>query len=631
MASAVSAVSATSVAAVSVRSAVSVTSVTSVTSVFEDFVSVATGHQPSAKQMRFAADGLPEVVEIAAGTAAEERVETAVLPWLHRRMVSAPEATPRRLVYVVPMHGPVEEVFARFGEWLARLELAEDVGLHLVAGAAPGSGWQRRPEESAILVGTQDLLLSKALMRGFGDSAQNAPVSFGLLNNDVQWVFEDARRLGPGSATSVELQRLRDLLGTAAPARSTWMSDAPHLLETDGAAVPTLDRDALRTLFDNTVEPSGVVGVGVGVGVARLVCDEADWTVQIARRNWESAPSEEEPRLRGDELRRVPLADVRQMLGAGIWIWIRDRLDGAWRHAVAEDLKPGVTLVLHDPEAGPAQDAAPWAFACTAWVSLDQHLMETEEEARDLLDALPGLPADQQEAVRLAARYHDLGKCHDVFQEMLRGGGGDPPDHLLAKSKAPFSTGQRSRASFRHELVSALILMEGGHPWLTTYLVAAHHGHVRVSVRPGRDEAPFILGVLDGDQTPPIELSTGERFPAQRLQTTDVEPGGAWTERVLSLVDREDLGPFRLAYLETLVRVSDWRSSARHDGPVEALAPALPAAPAALSPEAASPVGSGAPPLIPVAIETFEAAWATVDPRSVYSGALAARSAREAG
>lgn len=48
---------------------------------------------------------------------------------------------------------------------------------------------------------------------------------------------------------------------------------------------------------------------------------------------------------------------------------------------------------------------------------------------------------------------------------------------------------------------------------------------------------------------------------------------GSWTEQAQVLRDREDLGPFRLAYLETLVRVADWRSSARHDGPVPPLPP----------------------------------------------------------
>ena len=36
---------------------------------------------------------------------------------------------------------------------------------------------------------------------------------------------------------------------------------------------------------------------------------------------------------------------------------------------------------------------------------------------------------------------------------------------------------------------------------------------------------------------------------------------GSWTARVTALRDRPDLGPFRLAYLEALVRIADWRAS----------------------------------------------------------------------
>jgi CRISPR-associated endonuclease/helicase Cas3 len=36
---------------------------------------------------------------------------------------------------------------------------------------------------------------------------------------------------------------------------------------------------------------------------------------------------------------------------------------------------------------------------------------------------------------------------------------------------------------------------------------------------------------------------------------------GSWLERTLRLRDDPALGPFRLAYLETLVRVADWRAS----------------------------------------------------------------------
>ncbi|MEY9962737.1 CRISPR-associated endonuclease/helicase Cas3 [Streptacidiphilus sp. MAP12-16] len=764
---------------------------------FEDFVHTATGHVPYAYQARLAAEGLPGLLKAPTGAG---KTVAAVLPWLYRRLVSAPERTPRRLVYVLPLHSLADQTFARVGEWLDRLGRADEVGLHLLTGGSAQDGlWRRRPERTAILVGTHDMLLSRALMRGFADSQEMAPVSYGLLHTDTQWVFDEMHLLGPALPTSVQLQRLRDLLGTSAPTRTMWMSstwdpngpgdrlplvelgdadsqgglavrlnavrrirrletdperyvedlaqalDAAHVPGTQTVAVlntveraralhralreaapdrevvlihpnfraadrlsrlaqladtrpgvgPGAQRDRIivatqaleagfdlssRTLLTELAPWSSIVqragrcnregehpqggdllwcrpptgedpdaeasarwltahegdavtsaqlrdvrisqytpplhvlqqrdllelfDTAAGADVSRWLCAAADLTVLVAWRSWETGePADDEPGPGRDELCPAPLADLRQMLDGRAWM--RDRLDGRWRRAVADDLRPGVTLLLDARYGGYLADqgwapesrtpvplscgaAAQQSFSCVSWVSLDQHLMETEDEARRLVDALPGLSAEQREAVTRAARYHDLGKCHDVFQEMLRGGGGDPPEGLLAKSKAPYSTGSSSRLYFRHELVSALMLLHGEHwhgdradPTLVTYLAAAHHGKVRISVRPAGAEAPQLLGVRDGDRTPPVQLSSGERFPGQSLRTAVFGPGpgpgsgpggsaGSWTERALTLLDRHDLGPFRLAYLETLVRVADWRSSARHDGPVDGL------------------------------------------------------------
>ena len=40
------------------------------------------------------------------------------------------------------------------------------------------------PKRPAILIGTQDMLLSRALNRGYGMSRYRWPMHFGLLNND---------------------------------------------------------------------------------------------------------------------------------------------------------------------------------------------------------------------------------------------------------------------------------------------------------------------------------------------------------------------------------------------------------------------------------------------------------------
>ena len=213
-------------------------------------------------------------------------------------------------------------------------------------------------------------------------------------------------------------------------------------------------------------------------------------------------------------------------------------------------------------------------------VLLAAHLRHVEEEAGVLCDALR-VDADTRAAVVRAARWHDLGKVHDVFQETMRRGlrDGETVDGALAKTVK--SNLRHGRAYFRHELASALALLaqEG---WsrntdLTAYLVAAHHGKVRMNLRAlPRERAPtdpdrvgtrFARGVWEGDELNPVDLGGGERWPGGPITLSLMELGWdettreSWTERTRDLLAR--FGPFRLAWMETLVRVADWRASAK--------------------------------------------------------------------
>ena len=102
---------------------------------------------------------------------------------------------------------------------------------------------------------------------------------------------------------------------------------------------------------------------------------------------------------------------------------------------------------------------------------------------------------------------------------------------------------------------------------LAVYLVAAHHGRIRMGIRsmPGETEQGGkrrARGIEDGDTLPACTLSPGFAVPAMELSLSTMElgaEGGSWTERVLHL--RDDLGPFRLTYLEMLLREADERAS----------------------------------------------------------------------
>jgi CRISPR-associated endonuclease/helicase Cas3 len=99
--------------------------------------------------------------------------------------------------------------------------------------------------------------------------------------------------------------------------------------------------------------------------------------------------------------------------------------------------------------------------------------------------------------------------------------------------------------------------------------VLAHHGRLRVRVRdPGGHavgpggEAPqrTILGLQHGTTTPvPALLGQAPSVLTVNLEQFHNEAGPSWTRTVFDLRDR--YGPFTLAYLETLVRIADWRAS----------------------------------------------------------------------
>jgi CRISPR-associated endonuclease/helicase Cas3 len=84
--------------------------------------------------------------------------------------------------------------------------------------------WTLYPERDAILIGTQDMLLSRALNRGYAMSRFQWPRSFGLLNNDCLWVLDEVQLMGPGLATTAQLAAFRQKLVSFGKCQTLWMS-----------------------------------------------------------------------------------------------------------------------------------------------------------------------------------------------------------------------------------------------------------------------------------------------------------------------------------------------------------------------------------------------------------------------
>lgn len=377
----------------------------------------------------------------------------------------------------------------------------------------------------------------------------------------------------------------------------------PHL--------PVLRRRDLVDLFDTSPDLSGN-----DTDVSMYIRDGEDRDVFVAWRAVDGTP-DKDVGLRDDELVRVPIGQARTWTKSRTDVWFLDHLAGQWSRVRAADLRPGLTLLADagmggydaalgwDPSSGSAvaviAEPEEYSLSATAletttdtatdddpltrvgvWVTLQDHLDDAAQQARQLATALGLDPGDPLVAAVIdAASLHDIGKAHPVFQETLHKSAGDDehPDHdtVWAKSSKRRKAGH-ARRHFRHELVSLLLLrtpataaLLGNEADLVRYLVAAHHGRVRLGVRslpnestpPERPDALMALGVIDGEELPAVTVH-GVEIPSIALDlrsVTSLGGEGSWTRATLTLRDRTDLGPFRLAFLEALVVLADWMAS----------------------------------------------------------------------
>jgi CRISPR-associated endonuclease/helicase Cas3 len=214
---------------------------------FEQFFRAATGYAPYGYQARLAADGLPAVVQAPTGTGKTG----IVLAWLWRRMQTADQAeTTRRLIYALPQRSLVEQVAGEVATWLDRLGLTDEVPLHVVMGGDRATQWQWRQDmyRPAIVIGTVDSLVSKALNRGYGIGRATYPVDFALVTNGAHWVIDEIQLCPESTTTLRQLAAFTRSLGTAEPFGLTCMS----------ATVP---ESLIRTVDNPVLAPNDVVAI----------------------------------------------------------------------------------------------------------------------------------------------------------------------------------------------------------------------------------------------------------------------------------------------------------------------------------------------------------------------------------
>jgi CRISPR-associated endonuclease/helicase Cas3 len=253
-------------------------------------------------------------------------------------------------------------------------------------------------------------------------------------------------------------------------------------------------RKDIVELFDTTPDLAGS-----NIDVSRFIRETADHDVQVFWRDLpKEGPGEEEPGPARAELCNVSLVELNKVDGLDKWYF--DHLEKRWVRP--RNISPGMILMLRVEGAcycsekgwtgnkgdipeplepgGMAEEANDDDYySATTWQTLADHTDAMVRELERLLDGMAFPDGELRRLLLLSARWHDRGKAHDVCQQAFLG---DPPlmDSEVVWAKTARRGIRYERRGFRHELASALAMLENGFPNLAAYLVASHHGKVRI-------------------------------------------------------------------------------------------------------------------------------------------------------
>ena len=308
-------------------------------------------------------------------------------------------------------------------------------------------------------------------------------------------------------------------------------------------------RKDLLELFDTTPDLAGH-----DLDISRFIRESSDTDVQVFWRDvTDKGPEDSEPRPHRNELCSVPLADINDLVRKGTRAWLWDSLEGSWTPVNrATPLIPGTIFMLRSAE-GRYTPSEGWNIQSREpvpvvpienideeryddnmtssgdWQTIAEHTDAVSKEMIRVLDLL-GVEDDWRNELIEAVRYHDTGKAHPAFQALIRDEYSErlqkypvakAPDMAWLKGRLPDlpREGDGRRKHFRHELASGILALMNGKSDMVSYLAAAHHGKVRLSIRsmPGEYKPTkggrFARGVWDGDKCPKLTSVEESEWP----------------------------------------------------------------------------------------------------------------------
>lgn len=406
---------------------------------------------------------------------------------------------------------------------------------------------------------------------------------------DVYWL--DVEDTSSGPYDTRDLEKSRDILALM-DKKSVSPANLPSVNDNEKIFDSVLRRRDLHDLFDNSVDLSGGrTDASRFVRTSKQKLDvEVFWRDSVGKG----------PKPKSDETCSVSIGDIKQFLGKNKNGYIWNHTEGRWQRITDRDVMPGQTIMLDSRDGGysvtrgwdkntrDVVDTIADAYEeedsvasdpqskSNVPVTLEKHTRHVIAEIEHLLNNSVDMNDNIKTAIRYAVKYHDVGKLHAVFQDTMIRGMQDPDrTKIWAKTK---KLTRHKRRGFRHEAASALLYLKqisGAHDYnlknLIAYLIISHHGKIRMSMRntlaSSNDE--YLLGIrVAGDTIRGFVsdlITTNEEVINMSMARigTDSEENPSWTERVLSLLDA--YGPFRLAYMEAIVRAADMLASQKEN------------------------------------------------------------------